>query len=93
MSLRRLGADSLRIRASDGLYLLSYLLCMTDAILISYTTLNGTAAAHHVSVFLRISSLIVMAGKLVWDGKQRLSTLLFTCAVCLLIGVSLYRSF
>ena len=92
MSLRRLGADRLRIRASDGLYLLSYLLCMTDAILISYTTLNGTAAAHHVSVFLRFSSLIVMAGKLVWDGKQRLSTLLFTCAVCLLIGVSLYRS-
>ena len=92
MSLRRLGADRLRIRASDGLYLLSYLLCMTDAILISYTTLNGTAAAHHVSVFLRFSSLIVMAGKLVWDGKQRLSTLLFTCAVCLLTGLSLYRS-
>ena len=92
MSLRRLDADRFRIRASDGLYLLSYLLCMTDAILISYTTLNGTAAAHHVSVFLRYSSLLLMAGKLVWDGKQRLSTLLFTVAACLLIGVSLYRS-
>ena len=92
MSLRRLGADSLRIRASDGLYLLSYLLCMTDAILISYTTLNGTAAAHHVSLFLRYSTLLLMAGKLMWDGKQRLSTLLFTCTACLLIGVALLRS-
>ena len=92
MSSHRLEVDSFRIRASDGLYLLSYLLCMADAILISYTTLNGTTAAHYTSLFLRFSSLIVMAGKLVWDGKQRLSTLLFTCAACLLIGVSLYRS-
>ena len=88
----RLDADSFRMRASDGLYLLAYLLCMADAILISYTTLNGTAAAHHVSVFLRYSSLLLMAGKLVWDGKQRLTSLLFTCAACLLIGAALFRS-
>ena len=88
----RLDADSFRIRASDGLYLLAYLLCMADAILISYTTLNGTAAAHHVSVFLRYSSLLLMIGKLMWDGKQRLTSLLFTCAACLLIGAALFRS-
>ena len=92
MSSLRLDADSFRIRASDGLYLLAYLLCMADAILISYTTLNGTAAAHHVSVFLRYSSLLLMIGKLVWDGKQRLTSLLFTCAACLLIGAALFRS-
>ena len=92
MSSLRLDADSFRIRASDGLYLLAYLLCMADAILISYTTLNGTAAAHHVSVFLRYSSLLLMIGKLMWDGKQRLTSLLFTCAACLLIGAALFRS-
>ncbi len=92
MSSLRLDADGFRIRASDGLYLLAYLLCMTDAILISYTTLNGTAAAYHVSRFLRFSSLLLMAGKLVWDGQHRLSTLLSTCAVCLLLGAALLRS-
>ena len=92
MSSLRVEADGFRIRASDGLYLLSYLLCMADAILISYTTLNGSAAAHHVSMFLRSSSLLLMAGKLVWDGKQRPSSLLFTCIACLLIGAALLRS-
>ena len=92
MSCVRLDADRFRLRASDGLYLLSYLLCMADAILISYSTLNGTAAAHFVSMFLRTSSLLVMAGKMVWDGNHRLTTLLFTCAVCLLIMFSFFRS-
>ena len=92
MSCVRLDADRFRLRASDGMYLLSYLLCMADALLISYTTLNGSAAAHFASVFLRISSLLVMAGKMVWDGKHRLSALLFTCCAGLFMAVSLIRS-
>lgn len=92
MSSVRLDADRLWLRASDGMYLLSYLLCMADALLISYSTLNGSAAAHYVSIFLRSSSLLVMIGKLVWDGKQRLTTLLFTCAVCSLTAIALIRS-
>ena len=92
MSCVRLDADRFRLRASDGMYLLSYLLCMTDALLISYTTLNGTAAAHFASVFLRVSSLLVMAGKMVWDGKHRLSALLFTCCAGMIMAVSLIRS-
>ncbi len=92
MSCVRLDADRFRLRASDGMYLLSYLLCMIDALLISYTTLNGAAAAHFASVFLRVSSLLVMAGKMVWDGKHRLSALLFTCCAGLLLAVSLIRS-
>lgn len=92
MSCVRLDADRFRLRASDVMYLLSYLLCMTDALLISYTTLNGTAAAHFASVFLRASSLLVMAGKMVWDGKHRLSALLFTCGAGMIMAVSLIRS-
>ena len=83
MSFVRLNADRLRIRCSDGLYILSYLLCMTDAILISYTTLNGSAAARVASLCLRAAALLVMGGKLIWDGKQRMSALLFTGTVFL----------
>ena len=92
MSSYRLEADRFRIRASDGLFLLSYLLCMADALLISYSTWNGTAAAHAVSTFLRVASLLLMAGKWVWDGKQPPAALLFTFAACLLTGAALLRS-
>ena len=92
MSSVRLDADRFYLRASDGMYLLSYLLCMADAILISYTTLNGTAAARFASIFLRAASLLIMAGKTVWDGKHRPAALLFTCGACFLTALSLIRS-
>ena len=92
MSCVRLNAGRLRMRCSDGLYIIAYLLCMTDAILISYTTLNGVGAARFASVCLRAASLLVMAGKLLWDGKQRLSSILFTGAVFLLASAAMLRS-
>lgn len=81
-----------RLRSSDGLYLLSYLLCMADAILISYTTLNSADAARLVSLFLRASSLAVMVFKMVWDRKRGRAELLFTCAACLLTAIAMLRS-
>ena len=92
MNSVRLDTDRFLLRASDGLYLLSYLLCMADAILISYSTLNAASGAHLVSLFLRGCSLLLMVWKMVWDGKHTPAVLLCTCAVCLLTAAALFRS-
>ena len=92
MNAVRLDAERFSLRATDGLYVLSWLLCMTDGVLISYTTLNGADAARFVSLFLRVSALLVMLGKVIWDRKHRLTELLFTFAACSLLAVTLLRS-
>ncbi|MBQ7656163.1 MAG: hypothetical protein IJS41_06600 [Clostridia bacterium] len=92
MNAVRLDAERFSLRATDGLYVLSWLLCMTDGVLISYTTLNGADAARFVSLFLRVSALLVMLGKVIWDRKHRLAELLFTFAACSLLAVTLLRS-
>ena len=84
--------SSLCLNRSDFLFCVLYLICMTDAFIIGFTTLNENGTARTISLVLRVIALGIACSKVVVERRHPVKTMIVMVGAGLLTGIAFLKS-